>query len=156
MSERIGLRMGNQSGFTLIELMVVVAILAVLAFLVVPKVLETLDKSKLNSGISIANEIANAMERLAAENGEASVVAYPDDTEITTYEELVTVLAGNATLPESASALKYFRGAGSPDVVYATSDSRGNYTLELTSTNRAADPLCVRPAGITVGSCTAP
>lgn len=150
----------RQEGFTLIELMVVVAILAVLAFIALPRVLEALDKSKLNSGISIGNEIANAMERYAAKNGEASVVSYPTSGQVGSYADLVTFMGTTnniATLPDSTAAARYFlSGAGGITYAYTpTTNASGNvsdYLIDLTSTSRTGMHICIKPTGVTAAA----
>lgn len=64
----------NGKGFTLIELILVIALLALLATVAIPKVLGVHDKAKDN--VNKANEmiIKNALERYYAENGE-----YPEN-----------------------------------------------------------------------------
>ncbi|MFZ5816328.1 MAG: type II secretion system protein [Bacillota bacterium] len=64
----------NEAGLTLIELIVVVAIIGVLAWLITPRVLDALKKSKINSAESAANEFLSAMERYGSENAR-----YPAD-----------------------------------------------------------------------------
>lgn len=64
----------RQDGITLIELIVVVAIIGVLAWLITPRVLATLDNSKKTSGESAANEILAAMERYGAQNNQYPTV----------------------------------------------------------------------------------
>ena len=67
-------RAKGEKGFTLIELIVVVAVLGVLATLVIPKVVNI--KEDAQTATDKANEkiIRNALERYYAEHGE-----YPDD-----------------------------------------------------------------------------
>ena len=68
----------RQEGITLIELIVVVAIIGVLAWLITPRVLATLDNAKKTSGESAATEILAAMERFGAQtNNYPEVPAAP-------------------------------------------------------------------------------
>src|SRR6202166_3937062 len=53
----------RQSGFTLIEIMVVVVILAVLGALVVPKILENVDKARVTRAQSDIRAIQTALEK---------------------------------------------------------------------------------------------
>lgn len=144
----------DQGGFTLIELVVVVAILAIIAFLVTPRVLDALDKSKKNSAISVMNEVAGALERYAAKLGETAVAEYPSLTTTSGaagYDELRTALAADATLPESATSGRYF------DLTTFAYDNPtttgGDYAVEVTATDRAGTVICARPSGVTLAAC---
>lgn len=77
----------NEEGLTLIELIVVVAIIGVLAWLVTPRVLSTLNDSKVNSAESVANEILASLERYAAQN-----TGYPVTAAIDAWAEIPGVL----------------------------------------------------------------
>ncbi|MDF2629358.1 MAG: pilE [Symbiobacteriaceae bacterium] len=80
-------RLGARDGFTLIELVVVVAILGVLAIVVTPKVTGALDNAKQKTAASNAKQVQIALERLYADTG-----AYP------TY----ATLCGAGTAPACA------------------------------------------------------
>ncbi len=58
----------KKKGFTLIELMVVVAILAILAIIAIPRILEALDNARDSEVRANAASIANAMSRYYIEN----------------------------------------------------------------------------------------
>jgi general secretion pathway protein G len=83
----------RQSGFTLIEIMVVVVILAVLGALVVPKILENVDKARVTRAASDIRAIQTALDlyRLdnfkypTSEQGLQALVKQPADPTITNY-----------------------------------------------------------------------
>ncbi|HYF91772.1 MAG TPA: type II secretion system protein [Symbiobacteriaceae bacterium] len=66
-------KLRKRDGFTLIELVVVVAILGILAVIVTPKVLGAIENAKNSSIKSSSKQIQVAMERINAETG-----SYPD------------------------------------------------------------------------------
>lgn len=57
-----------RKGFTLIELMVVVVIVAILAALVIPLLLSRVEKAKYSEGKAIASQIATAVRAYAVED----------------------------------------------------------------------------------------
>jgi prepilin-type N-terminal cleavage/methylation domain-containing protein len=71
--------MRSRKGFTLIELMVVVLIVAVLAALVVPLLLSRVEKARYSEGKAIASQIATAVRTYAVET-ETAVLAAPSLT----------------------------------------------------------------------------
>lgn len=83
----------RSSGFTLIEIMVVVVILAVLGALVVPKILENVDKARVTRAQSDIRAIETALDLYRLDNfkyptteqGLAALVKQPADPTITNY-----------------------------------------------------------------------
>ena len=82
-------RIRKQEGFTLIELIVVVAILGILAAIVTPRVLNALNDAKAKSALAYGKQVQLAMERYYVDNGE-----YPTDVE-SGLEEYLNVEAGS-------------------------------------------------------------
>ena len=80
-------------GFTLIEIMVVVVILAVLGALVVPKILENVDKARVTRAQSDLRAIETALDLYRLDNfkyptteqGLAALVKQPADSTIANY-----------------------------------------------------------------------
>ncbi len=83
----------RHSGFTLIEIMVVVVILAVLGALVVPKILENVDKARVTRAQSDIRAIQTALDLYRLDNfkyptteqGLQALVTQPADPTITNY-----------------------------------------------------------------------
>jgi general secretion pathway protein G len=83
----------RHSGFTLIEIMVVVVILAVLGALVVPKILENVDKARVTRAQSDIRAIQTALDLYRLDNfkyptteqGLQALVKQPSDPTITNY-----------------------------------------------------------------------
>ena len=59
----------KQSGFTLIEVMVVIVILGVLAVLIVPNVMGRADKAKVDTTKLSLNGLANSLDQYKLDNG---------------------------------------------------------------------------------------
>jgi prepilin-type N-terminal cleavage/methylation domain-containing protein len=104
----------KQKGFTLVELIVVVAILGVLATLLVPKIMGNVEESRKQTAIANARTIAseitmhNAMldkgdELLLKINGKADFseiheMSEDDYTAMTTYTDIIIDEKGNASV----------------------------------------------------------
>ncbi|SIQ57268.1 type IV pilin protein [Aquipseudomonas alcaligenes] len=110
--------MNIQKGFTLIELMMAVIILAILAAIALPTYTQYVDRAECEDGKALITGAANFMERYRAQNGgsyaNASLANFGTDSETfaveitnstaTTYTLTATAqgrLAGNLTLTQA-------------------------------------------------------
>ena len=104
-------------GFTLIELMVVVVIVAILAAIVIPLLLSRVEKAKYSEGKAIASQVATAIRAYAVEADTPS-----------TSPDLETELGFKSHELDA----KYFLQAGiSIENVGINADGTMNYTITL-------------------------
>lgn len=85
--------MNKQNGFTLIELVVVVAILGILASIAVPSYRQYIEKTHCEDGKQLLTNAANQMERGRAANGGR----YNANTPINHSSTIFTIAASDVT-----------------------------------------------------------
>lgn len=138
----------REEGLTLIELIVVVAIIAILAFTITPRVLDALNNSKLNSARSLASELHAAMERYYTNAGTgSSSPQYLESASIADVKDLTTALGSTVSTNNADKNVKDFSWESntSNDQSYCfyiqAADSKGTY-------------LMVQPKGVTESTST--
>lgn len=119
----------RQRGFTLIELMVTVAVVAILAAIALPSFLGQLQKSRRSDGKQALVAVAQNMEKYFTENAR------------------YTTAAGNATCPGSAVVV-----SPSPETYYAITGACTDNTFTLTATAQGAQASDTHCATLTYTS----
>ncbi|WP_122467983.1 pilin [Pseudomonas viridiflava] len=99
--------MNAQKGFTLIELMIVVAIVGILAAVAIPQYKDYTTKARFSEVVSVANTYQAAVAACIAEKGvktgcDIATNGIPD-TQATTYVKSVGVKDGTVTVTPSAA-----------------------------------------------------
>ena len=102
----------NTKGFTLMELTIVLAILAIIAAILVPMFLTTTDRARLRSDIQSARVIQNAMDLYRVERGQAVAGGSNIDTVMTNLATAGYLNLRNATIQTEGA-------------VWAIDDTRG-------------------------------
>lgn len=118
-------KLKNRKGFTLIELIVVIAILGILAAVLVPQFGGFTDKARSAQGMTDAQAITTAIEAFNVENG-----AYPEAANEATIEKLAGIKAGSLTLSDVDGYFQYV----------TTFDGK---TVTVTRTNLTSKPTAV-------------
>ena len=116
----------NNKGFSLVELIVVIAIMGVLMVVLAPQYLRYVEKSRLQKDNSAIAEIAENIK-----------IAVSDDAVVGEEFDGATITVGNAgyTCDDTALAAELVKTVGETDAVKLTSNTykdNGNVTLEVT------------------------
>ncbi|MDD3612546.1 MAG: type II secretion system protein [Clostridia bacterium] len=95
----------NQKGFTLIELIVVIAILGILAAIAIPRLAGFSDKANKSAVVAEARTILTAYSTLVAENPTLTTLPNKDSTDLT---DLTGTIKGTITDPKNENGKIYF------------------------------------------------
>lgn len=122
----------HQKGFTLIELMMAVAIIGIIAAIAIPNYMDYMDRSKRSVGMALLQELAALQERRYAQNG-----AY-----ITSNSDLEKLVGRSKSLEGSGATQRVV----SENLYYQVSVSSvaddGGYTLTAAPGPAFNDPAC--------------
>lgn len=126
----------SEKGFTLIELIIVIAILAIIAAVAVPNILKAVDNSRKTSDITNAKVIADAASQVIAKFDNLSGVTYDATTALNVTSLTGASANADATLAAFEDALFNEFSNGAPDPVYQGGTiTEDNYYLVISGGN---------------------
>ncbi len=135
----------KQTGFTLIELMVTVAIIGILAGIAYPSYQDSVRKSRREDAKGVLVGLANAMERRFTETysylGSAGTTATPADTGTPRSYTVPTTTATYYTITISAATASSYTLSAAPAGAQ-TDDSCGTLTLTQTGVKSPSTAGC--------------
>ncbi|MBU0686978.1 MAG: prepilin-type N-terminal cleavage/methylation domain-containing protein [Candidatus Margulisbacteria bacterium] len=119
----------HKKGFTLLEILVVIAVLALLIFFLVPNLLSVQDRGKEAAVKGVMRNVQLAVEAYNMEN-----LIYPigSDVPLKTFIENYLMPGGYMTeVPKNPfTGVAYTDGDSSGKVMYSYDDSTGKYSLK--------------------------
>lgn len=99
----------NEKGFTLIELIIVIAILAIISAIAVPNILSAVDNSRKTADITSAKVIADAASQVVAKYEDASAAAYTFAAPLNVTSTVATGAPGAAGTANDFFVHKFFQ-----------------------------------------------
>lgn len=124
----------KQKGFTLIELMIVVAIIGVLSAIAVPAYKDYVSKSELASGFATIKSVITPAELYIQENSSLSG-ANPSDLGVSASANSLGLLS----ISGASIAFKHDNGAVSGAIFKYTRGTNSGWTCELTGQPSSVD-----------------
>ncbi len=141
--------MKNNKGFSMVELIIVIAIMAILAGAIAPTLIKYVNKSRMSADIRNANEIANCTQIALAESEIADYVfsqtmpysVYTDNLDSTDLFEnfIIQQIAGTIPCKHTKNGAEKFQ-----ITIYPNAANTG-FCIEVTAT---ADGMPAKTSGI--------
>jgi len=133
--------MKSSKGFTLVELMIVVAVVGILAGIAIPNFLNLKDKAIWGTARANLEVVRTALANYAAGNENNS---YPvGDLDFAAFRNTIP----KAMLPATEKLARF-----STDTFSYTSADGRTFSVSVSTDNRAFDPMVASPNGITPAS----
>lgn len=148
------MRSGAQAGFTLIELMIVVAIIGILAAVAIPQYQDYTIKAKVGKALTAVDSLKTAVALCAQEAGgdltvcDAGENGIPAATSFTATQEVASVTIEDGVIVATLAANGIGTGVNGKTITFTPTSSAGSTNLTWNNTttvdNAAAEDLITK------------
>ena len=125
--------MKKEQGFTLIELIIVIAILAIIAAIAIPNILGAVDNSRKSTDVANAKIIANAAAQVMAKNADASGAAFTG-ANVLKVTGMTAIASPSTANDRFHNSLLAELNSAAPTPKYKGVANTGAFYLDLTAT----------------------
>jgi prepilin-type N-terminal cleavage/methylation domain-containing protein len=108
--------MKNNKGFSLVELIIVIAIMAILVGVMAPQLIKYIEKSKVSADTQLADTVHSALLTAMMDPEVVNNTNYNNEYSSYTNAKAVSTLSNSATTPIASSALEIMGVSNASDV----------------------------------------
>lgn len=133
--KKLGKKQKNNKGFSLVELIVVIAIMAVLVGVLAPQFIKYVEKSRQSTDMQSVQQLKSSVETDISDNENVTSVTIAISGKKATTT--ITASSGTVTPSTSSAALK---SSGWPTITYTLDPGTGAWSTTGTETTNTKNP----------------
>lgn len=135
--KKLGKKQKNNKGFSLVELIVVIAIMAVLVGVLAPQFIKYVEKSRQSTDMQSVQQLKSSVETDISDNENVTSVTIAISGKNKKATTTITASSGTVTPSTSSAALK---SSGWPTITYTLDPGTGAWSTTDTATTNTKNP----------------
>lgn len=135
--KKLGKKQKNNKGFSLVELIVVIAIMAVLVGVLAPQFIKYVEKSRQSTDMQSVQQLKSSVETDISDNENVTSVTIAISGSGKKATTTINASSGTVTPSTSSAALK---SSGWPTITYRLDPGTGAWSTTATATTNTKNP----------------